>query len=206
MENRSNGSSWTRHNIATLFHPENCVVLDLDGNGTLEVITGEMRNTNNSTFLIYENNIGWQKNTIDNSHGSPARMNAEDIDGDGDMDIVCDGNGQDHIYLWLNKMGPAAAVDHGFIPHKSLMPARLMVYPNPAVKGTAVSIRLTNADASLPAVLQIFNPLGRIIFFHNSHPVGLHQKVSIHHLPAGHYIINVTKSTAVWNQSINITR
>jgi hypothetical protein len=30
-------------------------------------------------------------------------MNAMDVDADGDMDIVCDGNAQSHIYLWINE-------------------------------------------------------------------------------------------------------
>ena len=29
-------------------------------------------------------------------------MNTGDLDGDGDLDIACDGNAQDHIYVWIN--------------------------------------------------------------------------------------------------------
>jgi hypothetical protein len=113
LENRSDGTVWVAHLIASLDHPENMVVADIDKDGDYEVITGEMKGETNSTFLVFEDtDSGWVKHTIDDTHGSPARMNAGDFDDDGDMDIVCDGNGQDHIYLWKNTTVTPIINDH----------------------------------------------------------------------------------------------
>ena len=108
MENRDNGKDFVIHNIAVLYHPENIVVLDIDFDGDYEIITGEMKGGKDSSFLIFENDDvrndrTWKKHVIDRSHGISARMNTMDFDGDGDQDIVCDGNAQSHIYVWINK-------------------------------------------------------------------------------------------------------
>ena len=108
MENREHGQSFVVHDIAILCRPENVVVLDLDGDGDYEVVTGEMKGETDSTFLVFENpdpkhDRTWTKHVIDQSHGISARMNTMDIDGDGDQDFVCDGNAQSHIYVWINK-------------------------------------------------------------------------------------------------------
>ncbi|MHC4403948.1 MAG: FG-GAP repeat domain-containing protein [Planctomycetota bacterium] len=108
MENRDNGGDFAIHNIAALCHPEDVVVLDLDLDGDYAVVTGEMKAETDSTFVVLENadptnDRTWKKHVVDQSHGISARMNTMDIDGDGDQDIVCDGNAQSHIYVWINK-------------------------------------------------------------------------------------------------------
>lgn len=116
MENKDKGKNFVVHHIATLYHPENMVVLDLDGDGNYEVITGEMKGEDDSNFLVFENkNVkndkSWKKHVISNTNGICARMNVLDVDADGDMDIVCDGNAQSHIYLWINQSKRAASTD-----------------------------------------------------------------------------------------------
>ena len=108
LENLGEGRSFRVHRIATLYHPENMVVLDLDNDGDDEIITGEMRGESESNFLVFENpdpriDRDWVKHTVSGSNGICARMNADDVDADGDLDIVCDGNAQSLITLWINQ-------------------------------------------------------------------------------------------------------
>ena len=119
MENRDGGMKFVIHDIAVLDHPENMVVADLDADGDYEVITGEMKGENNSTFIVFENDTvkddkQWKKNIVSSSHGVCARMNVLDIDGDGDSDIVCDGNSQSHIYVWINESERQVSTDVSF--------------------------------------------------------------------------------------------
>jgi len=102
LENEGNGASWQSYTVDTLYHPESLVVMDVDQDGSLELITGEMRGATDSTFLIFENDGGWARHVVDDTHGICARMNTGDLDGDGDLDIACDGNSQNHIYVWVN--------------------------------------------------------------------------------------------------------
>ncbi|MFC1558284.1 FG-GAP repeat domain-containing protein [candidate division KSB1 bacterium] len=119
MENRDNGREFVIHNIAVLWHPENVVVMDIDFDGDYEIVTGEMKGEDDSSFLVFENDDvrndqTWKKHVIDQSHGISARMNTMDFDGDGDMDIVCDGNAQSHIYVWVNKSTRKISSDVSF--------------------------------------------------------------------------------------------
>jgi len=42
--------------------------------------------------------------------GVSARIHPVDIDEDGDIDFVADGNAEDHIYLWRNQASPPVGV------------------------------------------------------------------------------------------------
>lgn len=107
MENKNNGKEFVIHTIDTLVHPENILVLDLDEDGDYEIVTSEMKKEGKSNFLVYENDKPrkdkkWKKHIISKANGICARMNARDVDRDGDMDIVCDGNAEPQVSLWIN--------------------------------------------------------------------------------------------------------
>jgi hypothetical protein len=106
--------SWTEHVVATgLDGPENLWAGDLDYDGRIELLTGEMGTStgfgdNDSNVLIFEaltpDGLNWEQTVIADGVGVSARLRPTDIDGDSDLDFTADGNAEDHIYLWVNNM------------------------------------------------------------------------------------------------------
>jgi len=104
---------WTESVIASgLDGPENLWTGDLDADGDVDVVTGEMGTSTgwddgDSSLLVYEgltsDGSAWIENRLADDVGVSARLTPADVDGDGDLDFTADGNAEDHIYLWINR-------------------------------------------------------------------------------------------------------
>ncbi len=100
---------WHVHSVASgLDGPESLWAGDFDGDNDVDLITAELSGSNgfndsDSTVLLFERiGAGWIRRDVATGVGVSARMNAVDIDFDGDVDFTADGNAEDHIYLWVN--------------------------------------------------------------------------------------------------------
>ena len=108
---------WTEIVVAAgLDGPENAWAGDLDADGDVDIMTGEMGTStgffdNDSNLLVYENVSGdgltWNEVVVAENVGVSARITPVDFDADGDIDFTADGNAEDHIYLWINGTPPA---------------------------------------------------------------------------------------------------
>lgn len=95
-KNPGNGKgNWARFEIGTGTSPERCVVVDLNGDGKLDIATSDERypgNARNANLTWYEHKgdpakKGWMKHIIVTSK-SMNSMDVADIDRDGDVDLV----------------------------------------------------------------------------------------------------------------------
>lgn len=106
---------WTEHLVTGgLDGPENIWAGDLDGDGFTDVVTGEMGTSTgwddaDSNFLVmYGRDLDgllWERRDLGWAVGVSARIQPTDIDGDGGLDFVADGNAENHIYLWRQQPG-----------------------------------------------------------------------------------------------------
>jgi hypothetical protein len=105
-ENPKGGdAAWTRHYVVgSDGEVESVYPADLDGDGDMD-ITGSIRRDDGLTW--WENTNGaateWIKHIIDSSYDAEQRVDAADMDGDGDVDILAAAPRIDAIIWWENK-------------------------------------------------------------------------------------------------------
>ena len=114
---------WTEHLVAgELDGPENLWAGDLDGDGFADIVSGEMGTSNgfddsdSNLFAMFgrdADGLLWERRDLGWAVGVSARIQATDIDSDGGLDFVADGNAEDHIYLW-HQRGPISLFADGF--------------------------------------------------------------------------------------------
>ncbi|MGB5160383.1 MAG: VCBS repeat-containing protein [Thermoanaerobaculia bacterium] len=115
--------SWAEHVVAEhLDGPENLWAGDLDGDGLTDIVSGEMGtstgfdDSDSNLFALFGRNADgtlWERRDLSWSVGVSARIRPTDVDADGDLDFVADGNAEDHIYLWRQE-GAAVLFSDGF--------------------------------------------------------------------------------------------
>ncbi|MEA3267296.1 MAG: T9SS type A sorting domain-containing protein [Candidatus Fermentibacteria bacterium] len=102
------GTSWTEHTIATTCSGGFFGVYsdDIDGDGDSDFIGAAIYN---SRVLWLENTDGlgttWVEHTIDDDFDSAVQVYADDLDGDGDLDVLGAGTGADAVTWWENLNG-----------------------------------------------------------------------------------------------------
>jgi len=105
--NDGSGTSWTEHTINGNFDLAFSVYSeDVDGDGDMDVL-GAAPGADDITW--WENLDGsgtsWTEHTIDGDFDSARSVYSEDVDGDGDMDVLGAAPGADDITWWENLDG-----------------------------------------------------------------------------------------------------
>ncbi|MCD4847934.1 MAG: T9SS type A sorting domain-containing protein [Candidatus Aegiribacteria sp.] len=105
--NNSIGTSWIEHTIDGNFMGARSVYAeDVNGDGDMDVL-GAARYADDITWWENDNGSGtsWTEHTVDGSFDSAYSVYAEDVDGDGDMDVLGAAALADDITWWENDNG-----------------------------------------------------------------------------------------------------
>jgi hypothetical protein len=111
---------WKRHLVGTVIGPMSLDVVDMDGDGDLDVIVGEhnLKNPETARLLLFENVDGhggrWRERVIYTGDEHHDGALAVDLDRDGDFDIVSIGWGHGKV-LWYENLRRRCPAVHGIV-------------------------------------------------------------------------------------------
>jgi hypothetical protein len=109
------GTEWTKHSVAELFDGA-CSISsgDMDGDGDRDLIGSAYHA---DTVIWWENVDGvgmiWEEHEVASSLAEPYGLDLEDLDGDGDQDVLTTAHAADRVSWWENTDGTGSAwIEH----------------------------------------------------------------------------------------------
>ena len=101
---REDGDSWTRQVIDRIGSSHTIVTADFDGDGRDEIVTGDRGDSRRLYLYAATDPDGdaWSRQILDDGGMSPSACVAEDLDGDGLIDLVCIGGGTANLKWYEN--------------------------------------------------------------------------------------------------------
>ena len=97
------GTSWTEHIFAWDFNGAKSIPVDMDDDGDMDVLGAAMFNNEISWWEnIDGSGTDWTKHIVDGDFNGAMSVYSEDIDGDGDLDILGAAFSDDDISWWEN--------------------------------------------------------------------------------------------------------
>ncbi len=109
-----NKDIWSMHSLDTEFHRADCVYgIDIDKDDDIDVIgAAEEDNTIKLWHNYYGDGLSWSETIIDDDFESPRSIQAADINGDGNIDIIGGAYSDFEIAWWEN-----SGNSHDYIKH-----------------------------------------------------------------------------------------
>ena len=102
-------SQWIEHHIATITGPMSLDVMDMDGDGDLDIVAGEHdlnNGGNQARILVFENpgsqGGGWIEHLIHTGDEHHDGAQLLDVDNDGDLDVISIGWDHNRVLLYEN--------------------------------------------------------------------------------------------------------
>lgn len=109
--------SWNRHTIVTQYSMNNLDVADMDGDGTVDIVTAEHKG-DRLELQIWKNDgsANFSKSVVDKGKESHLGARVSDLNGDGAMDIISIGWDQyKYLHIWRNDNKDESSIDCGKI-------------------------------------------------------------------------------------------
>jgi hypothetical protein len=150
-----NNDSWKKQILDNGAGPAWVEIADLNNDGKMDLIIAFY---NADLVAWYKNDgsnpIEWRKDTIDNSYDGPMTVEASDINGDGQLDVVC------RIYnsgetVWYENNLPNGWTNH-------------LIHPNMPINGS-LQVGDMNDD-NKPDVLRSYEIGNKVVLFRNNLP------------------------------------
>jgi hypothetical protein len=100
-------TSWTSHTIVTRPFCNSLDVADMDGDGDIDIISGQHREQERLSIWENDGNANFQEHLIDSGKESHLGSRVSDLDNDGDLDIVSIAwDDYQYLHLWRNDANP----------------------------------------------------------------------------------------------------
>jgi hypothetical protein len=101
------GTSWNEHLVDDFEYTRDVYAEDVDGDGDMDVLGAAEYSTHEIAWWENVNGLGtsWDKHTVDDDFENAHDVYAEDMDGDGDIDVLGASITGDEIKWWENDDG-----------------------------------------------------------------------------------------------------
>ena len=99
------GDPWTKHTISDTFAGTDLYTGDINGDRKSELVASGLFMNKISFFIPSgsKDDIQWTEQVLDDNIALPGDISLNDLDGDGDLDVVLAGMGEDQIIWYENK-------------------------------------------------------------------------------------------------------